>query len=127
MKRGILYGIVTMLIMNIMWLISLCFSQKGILVLLWLAPFIASIVASYSSSKKKFISGLLMSVIFGVFMVFNTIILKSFGHEVEGYLYGLNALWAFFILSLPICVIGSLIGIFLPKLYKKLQEIDKET
>jgi hypothetical protein len=126
MKKGILRGIAIMFIMNIVWTVSLLLSKTGILILLWLSPFIASIVTSYSSSKMKFISGLIMSIIFGVFMVFDGIIFEAVGNRVEGYLYGLNALWAFFILSLPVCIVGSLIGIFLIKIKKAIKEIHNE-
>jgi hypothetical protein len=126
MKKGIFYGFRVIAVMSILWIISLLLYDKGLQIFLWLSPFVASIVASYSSLKMKFISGLSMSVIFGFFMVFNSVLLKSLGNEVEGYLYGIAALWAFFILSLPVCIVGSLIGIFLVKIKKIVQDMHEE-
>jgi hypothetical protein len=123
MKQGLIRGVFIIFIVQAIWLTLTFFHYEGLEILLWLAPFIASITVSYSVSRKKFICGLSMSVVMGFSMIFNTIIYEAIGHTVEGYLYGIDALWAFFVLSLPVCAIGALVGIFLPKLYKKLQDI----
>ncbi|MDR2080831.1 MAG: hypothetical protein LBP54_02945 [Campylobacteraceae bacterium] len=71
-------------------------------------------------------SGLAMSVVFGFVMIFHSILFELNGNRVEGYLYGIAALWAFFILSLPVCIVGSLISIFLVKVKKIVKEMHEE-
>jgi hypothetical protein len=110
--RGFYAGTLIIFAASVVVNMYLIIHGNGPVFLLILSPIIASIATAYLSPKYKFLFGLSMSVVFGVHMIFNTIIYEYYAHRIEGYFYGLAALWAFFILSLPFCALGSLLGIF---------------
>lgn len=120
MIKAWLYGIVIIILVDVIWAIALLTNifSGSLLLAMELSPLLGAIISSYLAPTNKLLLGVSLAIPTAIFTVLFNSIYQLYGHRVDfpGLHGGVILLSVSLIYSFIICLFGGVVGLLLVKI-----------